>query len=173
MINNLIENHHLVQALWSAVNTSAGSLENVAPLVRRLLETEAWKKREVPQLGKEPIEFTNFSDFIVTPPLKGCGWPINKVEALIKDDPQTVALWRDAIKRPVGTNQHTIEDGDNVTIHDGRGNSLSYTVSRLKRERPDLFEKVIAKKLSANAAAIEAGFRKKPIKHCPKCGHEW
>ena len=33
--------------------------------------------------------------------------------------------------------------------------------------------RVIARELSANAAAIGAGFRKKPIKHCPNCGHEW
>lgn len=42
------------------------------------------------------------------------------------------------------------------------GNSKAYTVSRLKRDRPDLFEKVVAGELSANKAAIEAGFRRKP-----------
>jgi hypothetical protein len=42
-----------------------------------------------------------------------------------------------------------------------QGNSKSYTVSRLKRERPDLFKRVVDKELSANAAAIEAGWRKK------------
>jgi hypothetical protein len=43
-----------------------------------------------------------------------------------------------------------------------RGNSRAYTLDRLARERPDLFEQVKAGKLSANAAAIEAGFRKRP-----------
>ena len=42
------------------------------------------------------------------------------------------------------------------------GTSKAYTVSRLKRDRPDLFEKVVAGELSANKAAIEAGFRRKP-----------
>ena len=42
-----------------------------------------------------------------------------------------------------------------------QGNSKSYTVSRLKRDRPDLFEKVVAGELSANKAAIEAGFRRR------------
>jgi hypothetical protein len=36
----------------------------------------------------------------------------------------------------------------------------AYTLSRLRRERPDLFDRVKAKELSANAAAIEAGWRK-------------
>ena len=34
------------------------------------------------------------------------------------------------------------------------GNSRAYTLTRLKNERPDLFEKVCAKELTANRAAI-------------------
>jgi hypothetical protein len=30
-------------------------------------------------------------------PLRGCGWPLAKVEALIKDDPETLAMWRKAV----------------------------------------------------------------------------
>jgi hypothetical protein len=42
------------------------------------------------------------------------------------------------------------------------GTSLTDTLRRLHRDRSDLYAKVIAKEMSANAAAIEAGFRKKP-----------
>jgi hypothetical protein len=38
----------------------------------------------------------------------------------------------------------------------------AYTIARLKRDRPDLAVRVEADELSANAAAIEAGFRHKP-----------
>jgi hypothetical protein len=41
------------------------------------------------------------------------------------------------------------------------GNNPTYALRRLKRDRPDLAERVVAGELSANAAAIEAGFRKK------------
>ena len=41
------------------------------------------------------------------------------------------------------------------------GNSARYTLARLKRDRPDLAERVVAGTLSAHAAAIEAGFRKR------------
>jgi len=44
-----------------------------------------------------------------------------------------------------------------------KGNSKERTVRRIARDRPDLFEKVKAGELSANAAAIEAGFRRKKI----------
>jgi len=41
-----------------------------------------------------------------------------------------------------------------------QGTSKSYTLNRLRREHAELFERVVAGELSANAAAIEAGFRK-------------
>ncbi len=41
------------------------------------------------------------------------------------------------------------------------GTSREYTLRRLRRDRPELAEMVIGGKLSANAAAIEAGFRKR------------
>jgi hypothetical protein len=57
---------------------------------------------------------------------------------------------------------------DNVTSF--RGTSVLYTLKRLKRDRPDLFQQVIGGKLSANAAAIQAGFRKQttPIERIQK-----
>jgi len=52
------------------------------------------------------------------------------------------------------------ENSDSVRVS-GFGNSSAYVISRLQRDnQPDLAEKVIAGELSANAAAIEAGFRK-------------
>ncbi len=58
---------------------------------------------------------------------------------------------------PKGTNQHN----DNVMIQAEQGNSRAYTLDRLDRERPDLAQRVERGEMSANAAAIEAGFRKK------------
>jgi hypothetical protein len=52
--------------------------------------------------------------------------------------------------------------GDNDVTFSGRGNSAIYTLARLDRDRPDLAAQVRSGRLSANAAAIEAGFRKKP-----------
>ena len=51
---------------------------------------------------------------------------------------------------------------DNLTSY---RHSLPYTLSRLKRERPDLFDRVAAKELSANAAAIA------PVPDCRRRGH--
>lgn len=43
------------------------------------------------------------------------------------------------------------------------GATKPYTMARLRRDAPELAERVEAGELSANAAAIEAGFRKKQI----------
>jgi hypothetical protein len=60
--------------------------------------------------------------------------------------------------------------GSNTTIGRGR----AYILARLDRDqKTELAIKVRNGKLSANAAAIEARYRKKPVKRCPKCGHEW
>jgi hypothetical protein len=70
-------------------------------------------------------------------------------------------MWREAVTPAVGTNQHTMPEGShNVTSL--KGNARAYTLDRLKRSHPNLFAAVCRGELSANAAAIEAGFRKKP-----------
>jgi hypothetical protein len=50
---------------------------------------------------------------------------------------------------------------DNISNENGHGTSKDYTLDRLAREDPELYEKVVADEMSANAAAIEAGFRDK------------
>jgi len=60
-----------------------------------------------------------------------------------------------------GENQHTA-GGSVTTSTDDR--SATYVVARLNRDRPDLAEKVMAGDLSPNAAAVEAGFRKRYIR---------
>jgi hypothetical protein len=166
---SLEEGGALIASLWRAVDGGDGMISAVPGLVQRVLRTGVWKERSYK--GKI-YRHERFIDFITTKPLAGCGWKPDKVERLIKDDPNTIAMWEEAMKIGQG---HRSDIVDNVNEVQGRstGNSLRYTLARLKRERSDLFARVRSKELSANAAAIKAGFRKKPVRHCPKCGHEW
>ena len=81
---------------------------------------------------------------------------------MLSDDPDVLALWRESTKRQDFDrgNQYTGGKSDNITLAKERGTSKSYTLSRLKREAPELYERVCNRELSANAAAIEAGFRR-------------
>jgi hypothetical protein len=62
---------------------------------------------------------------------------------------------------------------NNVNSFRRKGNSARYTIARLKRDHQDLAARVIAGELSANAAAIKAGFRKKPLHGIALMKAEW
>ena len=127
-------------------------------MVKKVLQTEAWRSR----IHKGKLyEFERFVDFLTAKPLAGCGYDEKQIEKLIEADVETLAMWRDAMTAA----KHVHRDADNVPISDSnnvpiRGNSKSYTVSRLRREAPQLYAEVREGRLSANAAAIQAGFRK-------------
>ena len=54
------------------------------------------------------------------------------------------------------------DQGNNITLIT-RGTSPSYTLARLKRDAPELAKRVASGELSANAAAIQAGFRERSV----------
>jgi hypothetical protein len=66
-----------------------------------------------------------------------------------------------ADRRPGGRPPKTFDtsDGD-VKGFAPTGNSVSYALQKLRDERPDLHSRVLAGELTANAAMVEAGFRK-------------
>jgi hypothetical protein len=57
-----------------------------------------------------------------------------------------------------GDRKSTLHSNLDFAPSEQRGNSSSHKLRRLKRDRPDLAERVMAHELSATAAAIEAGF---------------
>ncbi len=53
--------------------------------------------------------------------------------------------------------------GSITTIASAKDRGRKYVISRLKRDRPELAQKVISGEMTANEAAIEAGFRKRMV----------
>jgi len=152
---NLRDKGLLVEGLWHAVDDAANNLEAVPRSIKRVIETEAWREREY--RGRK-FQHATFLDFVTAKPLAGCGWKPEKVEALLKDEPEVLALWRKATTGHQG--RPPKQKNDNIIVKPKQGTSRAYTLDRLKRERPDLFDRVCAGELSPNAAAIEAGWRK-------------
>ena len=76
-----------------------------------------------------------------TAPRRGWGVELARIEAVIRHDAEVLQMFRAATTRrrggQVGTNS------DNVTIQPGRGNSRAYTLDRLKREAPALYQQVL------------------------------
>jgi hypothetical protein len=112
-----------------------------------------------------------FREFIEAEPLRGLGEKIDDVERLIADDDRAVTTFRKMTVDPRGGDRKSDEIKNNNIIFDSdlltpdespekkavQGTSRAYTLSRLDRERPDLFELVVQGEMSANAAAIMAG----------------
>ena len=151
---NEIEKGQLCDSVMSAIHHGLGNLETVPALLRRIIENKAWECRQVKMRGL--VELANLRELITKEPMDGWGENPDRIEALIRDDAEVLAMWREAMKAQGKRNLP-----DNVKEVTA-GNSRAYTVSRLQREAPELFAQVAAGTISANAAAIKAGFRKKP-----------
>ena len=160
---NEIEKGQLCDSVMSAIHHGLGNLETVPALLRRIIENKAWECRQVKMRGV--VELANLRELITKEPMDGWGENPDRIEALIRDDAEVLAMWREAMKGKHGGDRRSEEATkvDNVNLERAsKGNSRSYTVSRLQRESPELFAQVAAGTISANAAAIKAGFRKKP-----------
>lgn len=125
----------------------------------------------------------NFREFIEAKPLRGLGQSVADIERLLGDDPEALERLREELttedwqRNPSGRNQYSEVTTNNVSNnldHDifteppqkpkrktEHGNRKDYTLSRLKRESPTLFDEVKAGRMTANAAALEAGFRRR------------
>jgi hypothetical protein len=156
-------NRTVVERLRAAVVDC--NLNHVPQAVRRVIETEAWRERWDVNLH---WTFDTFADFITTSPVNGgMGWKPELVEGLLlkAGDDDALVAWQDAMTPKHGGDRRSADapiKSDNITLEPKRGTSRAYTLTRLKHEREDLYDQVKAKKMSANAAAIEAGWRKKP-----------
>lgn len=159
---NAIENEQISARACQCVLHGAGRLQNFPGLIKKIIELRAWEERQV-RTG-EIVRLKSLAELITLPQLRGWNEDLKKIEALLKDDPEAAAAFRKEIH--VNGGDRKSEEAiscDNVTTDPAvTGNSRAYTLSRLKRESPELFADVCDGKLSANAAAIKAGFRKKP-----------
>jgi hypothetical protein len=155
---NEVEAYQVCNSAISALSHGETNLSIFPKLLRRIITEEAWKNRKVP--GKGMVAMKSLRELVTTPPITGWGEDPAKIEAVIRDDAEVLAMWREAMKGKAG--RPAKESLDNVKeLNAGAGNSRAYTVSRLQREAPELFAQVAAGTISANAAAIKAGFRKK------------
>ena len=136
------------------------------------LDNELWKE----------VGFKSFADLVYSPMPYGFEstravfrhWfrsapkLLGQIDRALPDE--DITPYELAIKTQVPLADHGGErDQDsNTTLKKDRG--AEYTARRLKRDNPDLLEKVSKGDLSLNQAAVKAGFRKKNISipHDPK-----
>jgi len=134
------------------------NLDQIPGLVLRIINEEMWQQRAIPQYQwKLSPEFRSFEQFVTTGPLEGLGTSVQTLRDLCRRDVRAQEAIDRATQLETGVNQYM--GVDKVHTHRPSGNSESAALRRLRKDRPDLLERVLRGELSANAAAVEAGFR--------------
>jgi hypothetical protein len=122
---------------------------------------EFWSKRQ--PYGLSLKTFNSYVDFARYEVPWGLGFDIDVIKACCKRNPK---IWQEYEKNLQPLNNHGVNQF-NKTGHARAclklGHSKEYVIPRLKRENPELAEKVINNEISATQAMVEAGLRTKKI----------
>jgi len=166
--NGLAEAGHIVSLFYSALKSGENTLEDVPGLMLRIINEGFWKKRQL--RDGSVAEWDNFQSFVEGKPLAGLGESMALIKRLCRDDPAALDAIDKACQRgpgnptPSGNNQHTRDKvkGENQSSYQGdegnpkRDRSTQF-IRRLRKDFPDLHQRVLAKKMKVNEAAVEAG----------------
>lgn len=152
----LVEADYVVDATRNAIRDGNTGLSGVPQGILKLIHTGYWKDRIVQRTG-ERVTFDSFETFVITPPIKGLGSSIRQLEGLCRDDKAALDALDLALQRPAG---HPPAILYNIQDKAPSGTSEQAGLRRLRRDRPDLHERVLAGEMSVHAAMLEAGFRK-------------
>lgn len=152
--------------LQKYVAEGVDDIDMVTRLIGDVMETGAWRE------FTDPLGFTHshesFRSFIETRRWKGLGSSKDALVAWVGQSDEAIAadierVWRDEV--PVsgkhGANQHTEQSGHGATRSTtSEGLTADSILARLKRDNPDLAQRVIDGEITANAAARIMGWRK-------------
>lgn len=139
-------------------------IDFVTRLIGDVMETGAWRE------FTDPLGFTHshesFRSFIETRRWKGLGSSKDALVAWVGQSDESIArdierVWRDEV--PVARRNGEVGNGRSSfrgTKATGGTDTADSILARLKRDNPDLAERVIRGELSANAAARIMGWRK-------------
>ncbi len=164
---NDIERGQLCQSAIESLYAASGGLKYFPALLKRVIATRAWERREC---HGQVIELANLCELITASPLRGWGEDPAVIEAVIRDDPEALLAFREAMKGKPGRPKGTEEPGSNSTgIGSVRGTTRAYSLDRVNREcDPETVAAVMAGELSANAALVRAGLRENRQVYMPR-----
>jgi hypothetical protein len=153
VIDHLKRNANLVEALGSALRQGGHALGTVPDLLKQVLTEESWREF-VTQRG-EKVDYERFADFVTEQPLKGLGGDVDLVRRIVADDPEALDLLDRAVQNPPALH--------NVQSSAPTGNAQDAALRRLRKDAPALHAEVLAGNLSAHAAMVRGGLRRKQL----------
>ncbi len=161
--DDLVYYDSVVDALRSALREGQAGLGDVPGLLKQVLRDGMWRKRVVVKMGSVQ-RFERFEDFVRTPPLEGLGATLPLVKRLAGDDRELLDLLDQATQQEAGNptfgaGEPIVDIINNSTDKRPDGTSEQYALRRLRKQRPELHQRVLAGELSPHRAMVEAGFR--------------
>jgi hypothetical protein len=162
---NEIEKGQLCQSTIESLYEATGGMKQFPGLLKKIIANKAWERR----LSKgKVIELASLRELITEKPVRGWGEDVRTVEAVIKDDPECLAMFRKAMKEQ-GKRNDLRDNVTEVEHVDERGNSRAYSIARVQKScDAETVSKVMAGKLSPNAALVKAGVRENRQVYVPK-----
>lgn len=148
-------NNVWVEQLGSSLHRGGEALDNVPQLLKELLESGAWQCFQ-PRMGPE-VHHDRFVDFLTAAPLDGLGTSVDLVRRIVSGDTEALDLLDQALQNQHGGDH---SKSNNVTFAPA-GNAQEKALRKLRKDAPELHAEVLADRLSAHAAMVQAGFRPK------------
>lgn len=157
----VVGNDFLIKQLRSALQNREHALKAAPGLLRRTLETGAWKNFHTPH--KEHVTHERFADFLTAKPFEGLGITVKFARQIIADDLIARDLLDQALQNPNGGDRRSDDAISVSNIHTDRpaGTTKDSALRRLRKDAPELHAQVLAGDISAHAAMVQAGFRPK------------
>ena len=148
--------HNLINDAQQVLGRGEADLINVLPkVIERIIEDGLWRDCTT----KEGEPFQSFQHFCEYKLWWGLECPIDRMVDYCKYSESCTKLLLSEVPALASHGGERDKQGSNTTLVDSdRG--TNYNLRRLKRDHPELAKAVINGELSANAAAIKAGFRK-------------
>lgn len=164
MSDRLREAGTLVAHLRRALLDGFRDLSTVPTLIKRLIADDMWRERVDPPTARALGRFRSFDEFAGTPAAKGgLGSSVRQLKALCKDD-KAALTWIDSVTGSHQGHRSDLNLFDNIQeVKAPTGTSESAALRRLRKSAPELHADVLAGRLSAHAAMVQAGFRPKTI----------
>ena len=123
---NEIELGQLCQSTIESLYEATGGMKQFPGLLKKIIETKAWLRRI--SSGKV-VELTSLRELITAKPVRGWGEDIKTVEAVIRNDPKCLLMFREAMKH-----QGKAEDFHNNVMEVKQGNSRAYSIARVQSQ---------------------------------------
>ena len=158
MVDYLREAGVLVAHLQRALLDGSKDLAQVPVMLKRIIADGMWQERTDPRSGRKYGPFESFPKFVITPADEGgLGSSVDQLRGLCIDDVEARDALDQACQRKAGGDTSTFDNIQGAPAP--TGTSESQALRRLRKDRTDLHDRVLAGELTAHAAMVEAGFR--------------